>query len=186
MEISLEEFIDLTQRLAHAAKVDQVLHILCKLEEHMSTQAIALKRLQDDMTTVQTQNNIMQQAITDANARLQAIIDKLKTSTAVDDTVDLNALAASLESVNASLVIETAAEGTVGQATKLVVSPMTANVAPGGKLSFSANIAVTWAAVSGTIDTTGVYTAPASGAASDTVTATSADNQVVSASITIG
>lgn len=183
MQISLEEFEYLTNSVTFHR---EALRILRKLEEHMSTQAQALARLQGDMAALQTQNTAMQQSVTDANARLQAIIDKLKSSIAVDDTVDLNKLADSLEAVNSSLTTETAAEGTVGQATKLVVSPMTANVAPGGKLSFSANIAVTWAAVSGTIDTTGVYTAPASGAASDTVTATSADNQVVSASITIG
>lgn len=182
MEISLHEFSELVKELDFR---DKVLRILRNLEEHMSTQAQALTRLQGDMTALQTQNTALQQAVTNANARLQAIIDALKSSIAVDDTLDLTKLATDLEAVNASLVTETAAEAAVG-VTKLVVSPMTANVAPGGSISFSANIAVKWTAGSGTIDATGVYTAPASGTATDTVTATSVDMQTAVAVITIG
>lgn len=199
MEISLAEFVELTKDIALAEKVEslggrildlagrsnEALRILRKLEEQMSTQAQALARLQTDVAALQTQATTLQQTILDANGRLQAIIDALKNSIAGDVTPDLNKLADALEGVNASLVADTTAEQAVG-VTKLVVSPMTANVAPGGSISFSANIAVKWSTVSGSIDQTGVYTAPASGAASDTVTATSVDTQTAVAVITIG
>jgi hypothetical protein len=184
MELTLAEL----RSLIAESEETKVLRTLRKLEEHMATQASALATLKSDMAVLQTNYAALAQSVTDANARLQAIIDGLKQSVAVNDAVDLAALSTSLEAVNATLGTEAAAEGAVGQPTKLTVSPMTANVAPGGKISFSANVAVTWKATSGQIDATGVYTAPASGSTSDTVTATSTDAsaQVVTASITIG
>lgn len=56
----------------------------------------------------------------------------------------------------------------------VTVTPATATVATGTTQQFSANVDVTWSAGTGTIDATGLYTAPAA-AGTDTVTATAAD-----------
>lgn len=176
----------------------QVLRILRKLEATMSTQGVNLTRLQGDVTKLAAQVQTLKQndadlaqALRDANARLIAIIAQLKAGITGDDDAVVGAAADALEAVMpdlagiaADLSGESAAEGQTG--VTLVLSPTSANVAPGGQVSFSTNIHATYKATNGTIDATGVYTAPESGSATDTVTATSDDGQTATASITIG
>jgi hypothetical protein len=81
---------------------------------------------------------------------------------------------------------------TTSAAISVSVSPSTATVASGGTQQFSAqvtntsNTAVTWSATSGTVSTTGLFTAPTVTATkSVTVTATSAADNAKSASATV-
>jgi hypothetical protein len=180
----------------------KVLRSLRKLEDTTMSNGANLTRLQNDIVTLQgqvttltTSNNAAATALAAAIARLQETILALQAAITGDDDAAVGKAADALEAqlpnltaIQSSLDAQTANDATIDPATQpttLVISPTTANVAPGGTQSFSANIAVTWSAVSGTIDVSGVYTAPTN-VPSDTVTATSADGQTATAAITIG
>ena len=149
------------------------------------TQALTdLQQLIADLTTA------VQNAATEFSALLTAIKNNNGVNPgAVDGLV--NQGETMVASLNAAI---TAAQQATNPPAPVSVSisPTSATVAPGGSQQFSAtvsnatNTGVTWTAGSGTIDPTGLYTAPST-AGTDTVTATSQQDATKSAvaSVTI-
>jgi hypothetical protein len=71
-------------------------------------------------------------------------------------------------------------------ATTLTISPLTPSVAVNGTVAFSASAAVTWTATCGTINTSGLFTAPATtGSCTVKATATGGSGQTASTVVTV-
>ena len=103
------------------------------------------------------------------------------------DTVTATSVADSAKSGSATVTVTAPASAPV--VTSISVSPSTANLSTGGTKQFSASVqgtdtSVTWTAALGTINSSGLYTAPAK-AGTDTVTATSSAQSNKSASATV-
>ena len=107
------------------------------------------------------------------------------------DTVTATSVADSTKSGFATVTVT--APGAAPVVTSISVSPNTASVSTGGTKQFSASVqgtvtdtSVTWTAALGTINSSGLYTAPAK-AGTDTVTATSnaQSNKSASATVTV-
>ena len=151
------------------------------------TQALTdLTQLVSDLTTA------VQNAATEFTALLTAIKNNNGVNPgAVDGLV--NQGETMVASLNAAI---TAAQNALNPPppppVSISISPTSATLAPGATQQFSAtvsnatNTGVTWSAQSGSIDPTGLYTAPSS-PGTDTVTATSQQDTTksVSASVTI-
>lgn len=177
---------------------------LDRMEITLSANQTALSRLQADaetmkalLVTTQANQSAASAAISAAVARLQSDIDALKA--AGNDPVALAAVADSLETtmtgfqgVSDGLKASADAAATIDPKTppapsNPVVSPATANIPPGGTQQFTSDKLVSWSAVSGTIDASGLYTGPADlTITSDVVTATAADNTTGTAAVAIG
>ena len=70
--------------------------------------------------------------------------------------------------------------------TTLTISPLTPTVAPSGTIAFSASAAATWTASCGTINSSGLFTAPATtGSCTVTATATGGSGQKASTLVTV-
>ena len=105
------------------------------------------------------------------------------------DTVTATSVAESTKSGSATVTVTAPAAAPV--VSSISVSPSTANVSTGGTKQFSASVqgtvtdtSVMWTAALGTINSSGLYTAPAK-AGTDTVTATSNAQSTKSASATV-
>jgi PQQ-like domain len=73
-----------------------------------------------------------------------------------------------------------------GGSTTLTISPLNPTVSLNGTITFSASAAVTWAASCGTIDSSGLFTAPATaGSCTVTATATGGSGQTASTLVTV-
>lgn len=164
-----------------------VVFLLLEIRKSMATAAQALTDLQ---TLIANLTAAINQAATDFTDLIEQVsaLNGLN-PTAVEAVVAqgktaLATLQASVASANAELN---------PAATSVTVSPATATLAAGATQQFTASVAgttnqaVTWSALSGSITSGGLYTAPASGA-SDTVTATSQQTTTVlgTAAVTIG
>ncbi len=82
------------------------------------------------------------------------------------------------------LIFRSSATITVGSTPAVTVSPASVTLAEGATQQFTANVAVTWSASCGTIDTTGLYTAPKQPGPC-TVTATDGSNHTGKASVSV-
>ena len=68
----------------------------------------------------------------------------------------------------------------------LTIAPLTPTVAPSGTINFTASAAATWSATCGTIDSTGLFKAPATaGSCTVTATATGGSGQTASTLVTV-
>jgi len=112
-------------------------------------------------------------------------------ATAGAATVTATSVAETTKSASATITISVPAPPSPPVVNSVTVSPSSASVATSGTLQFSAtvhgtvaNTAVTWAALLGTISSTGAYVAPST-AGTDTVTATSVADTTKSATATI-
>lgn len=176
---------------------NRIINLIKKVEDHLTKQDDAIKRLQADETSELAATGALAAALqtlidaqNTANTRIEADLLALRDAAGSGNADAINAVADSIEA-NLKTMNDAAAQATAAATAEasvdvaLVISPTTAQVAPGGTLSFSSNIHVAWSAQNGSIDASGVYTAPSTGA-SDVVSAVSDDKQIASASITIG
>jgi uncharacterized protein YjdB len=163
---------------------------LKEIKEFMATNTQALADLQAAVATMQ--NSIAN--LQSADTLLDAAIQKL--SAGGVSPADIEAVVAQLNAASASL--KPVVDDLNAQATKInppepvavSVSPATATIAVGATQQFSAsvigstNTAVTWSASTGSIDPTGLFTAPAT-AGSAIITATSQADATKSATASV-
>lgn len=159
-------------------------------------QALA-DQLKTQLATIKTALADAVKAQTDANGRLEASISALLNNAGSGNEVALNAIAdemaATLEGYQAvatQLNAVATAEAAVDPApAPLVIAPVTVSIVRGITQQFSVSggtAPISFKATHGSIDGTGLYTAPTDTAiTSDTVVSMSADGQSATASVLI-
>lgn len=183
--------------------------LLEKVGHMVAANQVAIARLTADIGTLQgkfdglsTKTQNVSDAVDAESITLASIADQLRNTAGSGDADTINALADKIEGISGNLDTHTdkldaiakeakdASAAATAQPITIGLSPKTATVAPGATQQFSVGSPSNFKLAdgsTGSIDTSGLYTAPTDGSTSDTVTATSQTDPSVSesASVTI-
>lgn len=153
--------------------------------------------LQSDLDSIQQSEQQLGTTLTAINAditqiqlNVQALLAQIASATSLSEATQLaqqaSAQVSALSNVKASLDAVVTSSGNAPPPTVLAISPATATVTVSTTQQFTSNIATAvFSAASGTIDQTGLYTAPTTSGTDQVTLTDSASSQSVTASVIV-